>query len=56
MRSRMVVRSGSEWFETVDLTSKVGECLVGAVPLAVGAGTRLASGVDVVFYLEVVAD
>ena len=45
----MVVGSGTEGFETVDLKSKGGERLVGDAPTVVGAGTGAASGVDVVY-------
>ena len=39
----------------MELTSNVGEHLVRDAPLAVGAGTRAETGVDVVFFLEVMA-
>ena len=37
----------------VDLISKGGERLVRAASPAVGVGTRAASGVDVVFFLDI---
>ena len=39
----------------MDLKSKVVDCLVGAALSAVGAGTRAVLGVDVVFFLGVIA-
>ena len=56
LRVRMVVGSGPEGVETVELTSKGGERLVRSDSIAVGEGTREASGIDVVFFLEVMAD
>ena len=38
----------------MDLTSKGGDSLVGSASFAVGAGTRLVSGIDVVLFLEVI--
>ena len=47
----MVVVSVLEGFKTVDLMSKGGERLVGFPPSVVGAGTGVASDIDVVFLL-----
>ena len=44
--------SGSKGFETVDLMSNVGNVLVGSAPPLVVTGTKVASGIDVVFFLE----
>ena len=52
----MVVLSVIESSETVDLVSKGGERLVRASPPVLGAGTGAVSGIDVVFFLEVMAD
>ena len=43
-------------FEILELISKVGELLVGSVLPAVGSGTRVAYGIDMVFLLLVMAD
>ena len=51
MIARLVVGSISKGFKTVDLTSKGGERLVGFPPSVVGAGTGVASDIDVVFLL-----
>ena len=51
----MDVGSGPEGYDTVELTSKRGECLVVSVPSTVGIGTGEASGVEVVFLLEFMA-
>ena len=44
----MVVGSLAKVFETVDLTSKWGECSVGS--------SSATTGVDMVFFLEIMAD
>ena len=51
----MVVDSGDRGFDTLDLTSKVGDCLVKYASPAVYSGKRVATGVEVVFFLEVMA-
>ena len=56
VRSKMVLGYGSKGFETVCLTSKGGECFVGASLPAVGVGARSESGVHVVLLLVVFAD
>ena len=56
VRVRMVVGSGPEGFEKVDLTSNGGEHLVRADPILSGSGTRVKSDIDMVFFLEVMAD
>ena len=53
LRARMVVGSGAEGFETVDLTSKEGDNLFGAAPPTVVAGKSAESGVDMILLLEV---
>ena len=53
--TRIVVGFLAEGFETYYLISKEGELLVRAALYVVGAGTRAAPGVDVVFFLEVMA-
>ena len=45
-----------EEFKTVEMMSKGGDHLVGSDPLMVGVGTGVASGVDVVLFLEVMMD
>ena len=52
----MVGGSLTKVLEIVDLTSKELERLVGSTLSAVGAGTRVASGVCVVFFLNVMED
>ena len=47
---------GYEGFETVYLTSKKVEHLVGVAPPMVGVSTRTVSRIDVVFSLDVIAD
>ena len=54
--SIVVVGYISKESETVDLVSKGGELLVRASPPVLGAGTGAVSGIDVVFFLEVMAD
>ena len=56
LRARMVFRSVEKKFETVDLTSKVGEQLVRSDSSAVGSGTRALSVVDMVFFFNLMAD
>ena len=51
--SIMVVVNGAEGLDTVDLMPKVGERFVGSVLPVVVSGTRVASGIYVVFFLEV---
>ena len=51
----MVIGYLSQGFETVYLTSKVGDHLVGAYLSSVGAGKRLLVVLDVVFFLEIMA-
>ena len=47
----MVVGYRAKYFETVNMKSKGGERLVGADFTKLGAETRVALGVDVVFFL-----
>ena len=54
--TRMAIGYLSEGFKTLDLTSKRVNCLFGNSLSAVGAGTSVESGVDVVFFLKVIAD
>ena len=52
----MVIGSGFEGYETMDLISNGEENLVGYDSTRVGAGTRAELGVDVVLLLDVMAD
>ena len=54
--SIMVVGDVPEGFDTVGLASKQLENLARDAPPAVGVGTREASGVDMLFFLEVMED
>ena len=51
----MDVGSGPEGSKIVDLVSKGGEHLVGASPSAVGEEKGAVSGIDMVFFLEIMA-
>ena len=51
----MVVGSGTEGFETVELKSKGGERLVGGAPTVVGAGTGAASDMGTIFTFEIMS-
>ena len=53
--TRMAVGSCAKGIDTVGLTYKGGECIVVYASPAVGAGTRAASGIDTVFFLEFMA-
>ena len=52
----MIIGSGDEGSETVDVTSNEGESFVGDDLPVVGTGTRSDSGVDMVLLLKVMED
>ena len=52
----MDVESGPEGSKKVDLTPEGGESLVGAASTVAGAGAEAESGVETVFFLEVMVD
>ena len=56
LKEIMVFGSLAKVFKKVELTSKGGNHLVRSILPAVGAGKRTVSGVDMIFFLQVMTD